>query len=499
MDPSTSKVFGGYCGETIEDACLYLSSHFKFFGIGNYGDNKDCTITIDSGKMAGALHKYRFLEFNLQADCNADYLEIYDADHTAISASNKVGRFCGNYINMTGWPTQRYTTFVFHTDGSGGYSGFKARAVRYEPTPCQDDEFECVNEAICIDSRLKCDGTKQCDDGSDETGWEKMLGEFLALGLAGIATVSASVIAGCVGICIVIGAFTCCKKCCAKLCSCCPCACCKKCCRVPSEGGRGSSRVRPGTEMSDRLELADVEDNDDSLPPKPDTAYTNVGYDYPPEVVYDDNFPAKPDTAYTNVGYDEPPEVVEEDYSYSRKHTTMTRLGSSNDLERMDTMNTDYEFKFVKGWEKMLGEFLALGLAGIATVSASVITGCVGICIVIGAFTCCKKCCAKLCSCCPCACCKKCCRVPSEGGRGSSRVRPGTEMSDRLELADVEDNDDSLPPKPDTAYTNVGYDDPPEVVYDDNRYQQKHTTITKLGSSSDLERWATDYDFKKAI
>lgn len=35
--------------------------------------------------------------------------------------------------------------------------------------PCQSDEFHCTLEDICIDDRLKCDGTRHCVDNLDES------------------------------------------------------------------------------------------------------------------------------------------------------------------------------------------------------------------------------------------------------------------------------------------------------------------------------------------
>lgn len=35
--------------------------------------------------------------------------------------------------------------------------------------PCQSDEFHCTQEDLCIDDRLKCDGTRHCDDNLDES------------------------------------------------------------------------------------------------------------------------------------------------------------------------------------------------------------------------------------------------------------------------------------------------------------------------------------------
>lgn len=33
---------------------------------------------------------------------------------------------------------------------------------------CSEDEFHCVIDGLCIPERWRCDGDKDCDDGSDE-------------------------------------------------------------------------------------------------------------------------------------------------------------------------------------------------------------------------------------------------------------------------------------------------------------------------------------------
>ena len=72
--------------------------------------------------------------FNLQpGDCSKDYLEIYDCDKDAVNSTYLIGRFCGkDGVNIDGYPTDRYLTLKFVTDGSDQRSGFKLRATRWE-------------------------------------------------------------------------------------------------------------------------------------------------------------------------------------------------------------------------------------------------------------------------------------------------------------------------------------------------------------------------------
>lgn len=135
MDPDLGSSFGGVCNKRVEDACAFLNSHLDPFSLADYSNNIDCTMVFDAGKMAGAKFKFDWLYFNLEpGDCSKDYLAIYDADMSAIAPSNLVGKFCGLHgVSFNGTPTDRYMTFVFHTDGSGKRSGFRLKATRYEP------------------------------------------------------------------------------------------------------------------------------------------------------------------------------------------------------------------------------------------------------------------------------------------------------------------------------------------------------------------------------
>ena len=54
MDSGHSKTFGGVCGETVMDDCLYLNSHVHNLRLSKYPRNNDCWMIADAGAMPGA-------------------------------------------------------------------------------------------------------------------------------------------------------------------------------------------------------------------------------------------------------------------------------------------------------------------------------------------------------------------------------------------------------------------------------------------------------------
>ena len=88
--------------------------------------------------MSYLFSRYKMLwkRFKVESgDCSSDYLEMYDTSlYNINSSSNLIGRFCGrSYPNIISYPTQRYLTFKWHTDGSKEDKGFKVLAVRNLP------------------------------------------------------------------------------------------------------------------------------------------------------------------------------------------------------------------------------------------------------------------------------------------------------------------------------------------------------------------------------
>ncbi|XP_071172288.1 low-density lipoprotein receptor-related protein 12-like isoform X1 [Mytilus edulis] len=265
MNPNTSDAFGGSCDEVVEDASLYINSHINPLKWFNYGGDKDCVMTLDAGSMGGALFKIDWMYFDLEnsAGCTKDYLKIYDSDIAGMAPGTLLGTFCGSTTPTVRFGTQRYLTLEFHADSSGSGDGFRFRGTRTEPSPCQDDEFHCTTEDVCIDERLKCDGTRHCNDDLDESDcsfFEELIGSIIALGMGGMVGVGIAFIGGCVGIWTLVCVFTVCKKCCGFCCTTC-------CCFWPCCKGRtcGKSKVDPDSDPEYGLELPEkkpANDND---------------------------------------------------------------------------------------------------------------------------------------------------------------------------------------------------------------------------------------------
>ncbi|KAL4234115.1 Bone morphogenetic protein 1 [Mactra antiquata] len=248
MDDSWPKAFGQACGKSVEDDCLYVNSHLNSLGILNYGSNIDCTVQLDAGRRRGGRYKLQFKRFDIEYDhrnCSYDYLKIYDNSSDNADDGSLVGKFCGNtapvFDNMT--ISQRYVTLKFHTDGSTGKKGFRLLATRTLPYPCLKDYFHCKSENRCIDGRLQCDGTVQCDDETDEQDcsfWDKLIGGLFALGVSGLVGIGFLIVFGCTGICVTICCCTCCKN---------RCKCISKACKKCKEKRQKKNKVDPDNEQ----------------------------------------------------------------------------------------------------------------------------------------------------------------------------------------------------------------------------------------------------------
>ncbi len=108
----------------------------------NYGNNEDYTMTFLPGEDNHAI-KCEFLSFDVEyhANCNYDYLEIYNGDD---AAAPLIGKYCGSESpgvviadNESG-----ALTFVFHSDYSSSGSGWEAAISCKNTVGVQDDFVE---------------------------------------------------------------------------------------------------------------------------------------------------------------------------------------------------------------------------------------------------------------------------------------------------------------------------------------------------------------------
>ncbi|MBN1339199.1 MAG: PKD domain-containing protein [Bacteroidales bacterium] len=93
---------------------------------GNYGDDEDYTMTFVPA-LPGAMMRCEFITFQVEyhANCNYDWLKIYDGENTA---SPLIGTYCGTDTPGTALATgaSGALTFRFHSDYAATEPGWKA-------------------------------------------------------------------------------------------------------------------------------------------------------------------------------------------------------------------------------------------------------------------------------------------------------------------------------------------------------------------------------------
>ena len=153
----------GTCSGTLKDKSGFIySQNYPY----HFPPGQECTWKI---QVPSEMHVHLYfdtLDFGMNIGvCNNAYLEIYDGPD---ASSHKIGQYCGNLIpgkiisrtnelfikavskleaKETGW-------FSLHYESSTG-------------SACGLQKFTCVDQQ-CIESYHKCDGEKECNDGSDE-------------------------------------------------------------------------------------------------------------------------------------------------------------------------------------------------------------------------------------------------------------------------------------------------------------------------------------------
>lgn len=153
----------GTCGGTLKDRLgLIYSQNYPY----HFPAGQECVWKI---QVSPEMHVHLYfdtLNFGLTTgDCENAHLEIYDGPDTS---SHQVGRYCGDLIpsKIISRTNELVIKAVSKCEKPGWFS------LRYESSTggaCGLQKFTCINRQ-CIESYHKCDGEKECDDGSDEHG-----------------------------------------------------------------------------------------------------------------------------------------------------------------------------------------------------------------------------------------------------------------------------------------------------------------------------------------
>lgn len=86
-----------------------------------YDDNKVCLYDIEA--PLGKSIVLNFTNFDIEADCDFDSLNIYDG---VDSNATRIGTYCGNTKPPTAISTLNHMHMVFSTDSSNSGPGFRA-------------------------------------------------------------------------------------------------------------------------------------------------------------------------------------------------------------------------------------------------------------------------------------------------------------------------------------------------------------------------------------
>ncbi|XP_038069945.1 uncharacterized protein LOC119739185 [Patiria miniata] len=199
-----------------------------------YAPNMDCLFTINT--QPGRRINLRFDFFDLapgfdrasnRCRSDADRFMVYESDKDFV-IKNDILQPEVTYCGGTGKFPKDYqsygniVTIRFLTDGlSSPDAGVKLVYTSYKPPQeGSDDCFRCVDDSMCIDEELTCNGVPNCNDDSDEADalCREELSNFLEiiiekLGVGVVATIGAAI-----GLLILIIFITCIVCCC----------CCKK-------------------------------------------------------------------------------------------------------------------------------------------------------------------------------------------------------------------------------------------------------------------------------
>ncbi|XP_070574865.1 uncharacterized protein [Ptychodera flava] len=178
LTPSAAAFNVTYAQEDIYGDCWQyvryrggkVSSHP---GYGYYADNADCKVTVTTDPKKRVYVRFEYFDLADSTNCYQDEVVVYDGK-TFFSPllSGTMHGLCGNELPVYLVSTGNILTVRFITDNIvSNNRGFSLIYTTIVPEEIQTDEnscFMCDDDSFCIDNSLKCDGLKNCEDGSDE-------------------------------------------------------------------------------------------------------------------------------------------------------------------------------------------------------------------------------------------------------------------------------------------------------------------------------------------
>jgi len=153
----------GTCGGTLKDKSgLIYSQNYPY----HFPAGQECLWKI---QVTSEMHVHLYfdtLDFGINTEsCDNTHLEIYDGPDTS---SHKIGQYCGDIIPSKIISRKNELTIKAVSKHKAAETGWFS--LRYESSTgsaCGLQKFTCVNRQ-CIESYHRCDGEKECNDGSDE-------------------------------------------------------------------------------------------------------------------------------------------------------------------------------------------------------------------------------------------------------------------------------------------------------------------------------------------